>query len=282
MTLVTTRRMLQEAQEKGYAVGAFNITNMETVQAVIAAALEEKAPVIIQASESAIKYCGVDLISAMMKTAAKDVPIPVAVHLDHGHGFEVASDCVTRGFTSVMFDGSTLPFAENVKETQRVVKLAHRYGIPVEAELGPIVKAAEMPKDRKKLMTPPKEAAKFVIMTGCNSLGVSIGNAHGFYKGKPKLDFERLDEISRTVRVPLVLHGGSGIPDRDIKRAVNLGICKININTETRAVFSESLRKTVRSKRGEIKIRALLNPTRKAMKDLVAKKIRLFGSSGKA
>ncbi len=217
-------------------------------------------------------------------THARLASIPAAIHLDHGPDFETAMRCLRYGFTSVMRDASKGPFEENVAETRRVVEVAHAVGVPVEAELGRIVGAEEhvVVSDEEKAMTVPEEAARFVEEAGCDFLAVSIGNAHGFYKGEPDLDFDRLQAIREEVDVPLVLHGASGIPDHQIRKAVTRGICKINIDTEIRDAFARSVRQTLADKPDEIDPRKILGPAIEAMQAVVERKIVIFGSEGKA
>jgi len=282
LALVTTARLLEDARRGGYAVGAFNANNLEIVQAIVEGAREEGAAVIIQASQGAIKYAGIEYITAMVRAAAEGSGLPIALHLDHGTDFGQVMRCIRHGFTSVMIDGSALPFEENVALTAKVVEVAHAVGVSVEGELGRIGGTEDdvSVSDREATLTDPEEARRFVELTGVDSLAVAIGTAHGFYRGKPQLDFARLREIRDAVDVPLVLHGASGVPDEDVRRAISLGIAKINIDTELRHAFVSALRARLEELPTEIDPRKLLAPAREAMKEKVREKIRTFGQRG--
>ncbi|MDN5293780.1 MAG: fructose-bisphosphate aldolase, class [Eubacteriales bacterium] len=284
MALVPISELLQKAEEGGYAVGAFNCNNMEIVQAIIAAAEAERAPVIMQASQGAIKYAGIDYIVAMAKTAAEKATVPVALHLDHGTSFEQVMQCIRYGFSSVMIDGSKLPLEENIALTNRVVAVARAVGVSVEAELGRIVGTEDeiSVTEREAFMTDPEEARYFVEKTGVDALAVAIGTAHGRYKGEPKLDFDRLEKIRSLVKIPIVLHGSSGVPDDQIRRAIELGVRKINIDTNIREAFVEKMREVLAADPNEIDPRKILGPAREAATEIIREKIRLFGSAGKA
>lgn len=284
MALVAAAPLLARARREGYAVGAFNANNMEIVQAIVAAAEEERAPVILQASQGALKYAGLPYIWAMARVAAENARVPVAVHLDHGTDFTQVLQCLRVGFTSVMIDGSHLPLEENVALTRRVVEVAHPLGVSVEAELGRIGGAEDeiSVSEREAFFTDPEEAAYFVRATGVDSLAVAIGTAHGRYRGEPRLDFPRLERIARLVDIPLVLHGSSGLPDEAVREAVRLGVAKVNIDTNIREAFVRGLTSALEANPEEIDPRKLLGPAREAMKATVREKIRLFGSSGKA
>lgn len=284
MPLVSTTELLQKAQAGGYAVGAFNCNNMEMVQAIVASAEAEKAPVIIQASQGAIKYAGLDYIVGLTKIAASKSGIPIALHLDHGTSFEQCTECILAGFTSVMIDGSQLPFEENINLTKKVICAAKVVGVPVEAELGKIGGTEDdiVVSEREAFFTDPLEAQEFVMTTGVQSLAIAIGTAHGRYKGIPKLNFALLKQIRSLVEVPLVLHGSSGVPDEAIKKAISFGVCKVNIDTNIREAFVDAARKLIENNPAEIDPRKLLGPAREAATELIREKIRLFGSSGKA
>lgn len=304
--LVTNRDLLLPATKEAYAVGAFNINNLEALLAVAEAAVEEKSPAIVAVTPSAIKYGGLAYLSEMVKVAAKTVPVPMSLHLDHGENFEVVTKCVEAGFTSVMIDGSFLKFEENVALTKRVVDLAHSKGLSVEAELGRLAGVEESSVEEKEaILTDPDVAKEFVERTGVDALAVAIGTSHGAYKfkGEAKLDFERLRLIRERVDVPLVLHGASsvpkwiiekatkygaeltgakGIPEEHIKRAISLGIAKINIDTDLRLAFTATVREVLANSPKEFDPRKILGPAKEAMKEVVKGKMRLFGSSGKA
>ena len=304
--LVTNKDLLLPARQKAYAVGAFNINNLESVLAVAEAAVEEKSPVIVAVTPSAIKYAGLAYLAKIVKTAAELAPVPMSLHLDHGENFETVSKCVEAGFTSVMIDGSFLKFEENVALTKRVVDFAHQKGVTVEAELGRLAGVEESTVEEKEaVLTDPNAAKEFVEKTGVDALAIAIGTSHGAYKFKaePKLDFERLELIREKVNVPLVLHGASsvpqwiiekavkygaeltgakGIPEEHIKKAISLGIAKINIDTDLRLAFTATIREFLANSPKEFDPRKILGPAKEAMKEVVKGKMRLFRSSGKA
>lgn len=242
MPLVNVDTLLTAAEEGGYAVGAFNCNNMEIVQAIMMAAEAEKSPVIIQASQGAINYAGLNYIVSLVKTAAEASTVPVALHLDHGTSFEQVIQCIGSGFTSVMIDWSKHPLEENIAVTSQILSVANPLNISVEAELGKIGGTEDnvTVSEREATFTDPEEAAYFVEKTGIRSLAVAIGTAHGQYKGVPKLDFDRLTEIKERVNIPLVLHGSSGVPDEALREAVARGVRK-STSTPTFAKHSPTV-----------------------------------------
>ncbi|ADL13725.1 class II fructose-1,6-bisphosphate aldolase [Acetohalobium arabaticum] len=283
MSLVPMSDILTKANEEGYAVGGFNMNNLEALQAIIEAAEEENSPVILQASEGAIRYIDMEYAVAMAKAAGEKASVPVAFHLDHGGSFEKVIQCIRNGFSSVMIDGSELPFEENIALTNKVIEAASAVGVSVEAELG-MLGGAEDDKeveDQDATLTNPEEAVEFVDKTGVDALAVAIGTAHGVYKGEPELDFERLDNINQKVAVPLVLHGASGVSDEDIAEAIELGINKINVNTAFQQAFTAKTRQVLEDP-DVYDPRKICGPSREAMKEKVIEKIRLFGSHNKA
>jgi len=282
--LVTGKELLDHANKHGYAVGAFNINNMEIVQAIIEAAEETNSPVILQASQGGIKYAGIEYIAALGKVAAQKAKVPVALHLDHGTDFDQVMLCIRYGFTSVMIDGSKHPLKENIELTKKVVEVAHAVGVSVEAELGKIGGTEDdiTVDEWEATFTDPDEAKLFVEETGVDSLAVAVGTAHGVYKGEPKLDFDRIKTIKELVGIPLVLHGSSGVPADSIKKAIEAGINKINIDTDLRVAFTKAMKDFLRENPDNIDPRKILTPARKAMKEVIKEKIILFGSSGKA
>ncbi len=284
MALVPVAQLLKQAEAGFYAVGAFNCNNMEIVQAIVAAAEAEGAPVIMQASQGAIKYAGIEYIAAMARLAAGRASVPVALHLDHGTSFEQVVQCIRHGFSSVMIDGSSLPLAENIALTRQVVAVARAVGVSVEAELGKIGGTEDniTVSEREALFTDPDEAEVFVRETGVDSLAVAVGTAHGRYRGTPELDFPRLQKIRSKVNIPLVLHGSSGVPDDAVKEAIRLGVRKVNIDTNIREAFILSMRQVLLSNPGEIDPRKVLGPAREAAVEVIRKKIRIFGSSNRA
>lgn len=281
--LVTGKELLDKAHEGGYAVGAFNVNTMEQCQAIIAAAEETRSPVIIQASQGGLKYAGVKMISAMVKALAEDTDIPVALHLDHGTDFKQIMLCLRHGFTSVMIDASKLPLQGNIDTTKKVCEIAHAVEVSVEAEIGKIGGTEDdvTVSEREATFTDPDEAAKLVNETGVDSLAIAIGTAHGPYKGEPKLDFDRLELIKKKLDMPIVLHGSSGVPEASIRKAVSLGVNKINIDTDIRLSFSAAVRDFV-DKSDAYDPRKILMPARDAMKETIKEKMVMFGSAGKA
>ena len=246
MPLVTTKSMFERAYKEHFSVGAFNVENMEMMQAVIAAAEAENAPVILQTTPSTLKYADTSVYSAMAKVMAENTFVPVAIHLDHGSNSELCEKAAKDGYTSLMIDGSKLPLEQNISLTKKVVDMAKTYSVcpSVEAELGKLGGKEDdvEVKDGEDSCTDPEEAIQFVEKTGVDSLAIAIGTAHGFYKGTPKLEFERLAQIRNNVDVPLVLHGASGIPDEDVIKAISLGICKVNFATELRVAYSDAVK----------------------------------------
>lgn len=304
--LVTNKKLLSAAKAEGYAVGAFNIQNLETLLAVVEASTEERSPVIVAVTPSTIKYAGLEYLAGMVKTAAESTLVPMSFHLDHGKDIETVSKCIDAGFTSVMIDGSHLNFEENIALTKRVTDLAHSKSISVEGELGRLAGVEEATIEEKKaVLTNPEAAKEFAERTGVDALAVAIGTSHGAYKfkGEPKLDFERLKAIRKKVKALLVLHGASnvpswiikkatkygaelsgakGIPDEHIKEAISLGITKINIDTDLRLAFTCAIRETLISSSKEFDPRKILGPAKEAVKEVIKGKMRLFGSSTKA
>ena len=304
--LVTNKDLMFPAMQKAYAVGAFNISNLESLLAVVEAAIEEKSPVIVAVTPSSIKYAGLAYIEKMVKTATESAPVPMALHLDHGKDIETVSKCIDAGFTSVMIDGSHLKFEENVALTRRVVDLAHPKGISVEAELGTLAGVEESTVEEKEaVLTDPDAAKDFVERTGVHALAVAIGTSHGAYKfkGEPKLDFERLRLIHEKISTLLVLHGASsvpswiiekavkygaelggarGIPEKHIRKAISLGITKINIDTDLRLAFTGTIREFLVKSPKIFDSRKILGSAKEAMKGVVRSKMRLFRSAGKA
>ena len=243
MPLVTTNEMLKKAQEGHYAVGAFNVENMEMVMAVIKAAEEMNSPVIMQTTPSTVKYAGLDYYLAMVKTAAERASVPVAMHLDHGSSFELAMQALRTGYTSIMIDGSHESFEDNIALTSRVAAACAPSGISVEAELGKVGgKEDDLDGGDENPYTDPQQAKEFAERTGVTSLAVAIGTAHGIYKGIPKLDLDRLSEIREVVSIPLVLHGASGVPDDAVRESIRRGICKVNFATELRIAYSDGVK----------------------------------------
>ncbi|MGQ9475455.1 MAG: class II fructose-1,6-bisphosphate aldolase [Actinomycetota bacterium] len=284
MPFVTNSELLREAMAGGYAVGAFNTNNLEITLSIVEAAAAERSPLILAVSPGAMKYAGVAYLAAIARVACEQVDVPMSLHLDHGTSLEEVRTALDHGFSSVMIDGSALSFEKNVSLTREVVEMAHARGVSVEGELGRLVGAEDdiSVTEREASMTDPGQAAEFVERTGVDSLAVSIGNAHGWYKGEPRLDFERLRLIRASVSVPLVLHGASGIPDDMIRQACAIGVDKINIDTEVRDAFRQAVARFVNDNPEVIDPRRILTPAREAMREVVARKMRLFGCAGRA
>ncbi len=282
--LVTGREILQDAHKNNYAVGAFNVNNMEIVQAIIEAAEETNSPVILQASQGGLKYAGVEYVAELGKLAAKNAKVPVAIHLDHGTDFEQVMLCIRHGFTSVMIDGSRFDLEGNIQITKKVIEVARAVGVSVEAELGKIGGTEDhiTVDEKNATFTDPKEAKRFADETNVDSLAIAVGTAHGLYKGEPKLDFDRIKIIKEMTNMPLVLHGSSGVPADSIKKAVSLGINKINIDTDLRIAFSNAVKEFIKENPDSIDPRKILSPAKLAMKEAVIEKMHLFGSVGRA
>lgn len=282
--LVTGKELLKHAEENGYAVGAFNINNMEIVQAIIESAEETKSPVILQASQGGLKYAGVEYIAELGKLAAKNASVPVAIHLDHGTDFVQIMKCIRYGFSSVMIDGSQYALEENIAITKKVIEVARAVGISVEAELGKIGGTEDdvSVDDADATYTDPDEAVRFVEETGVDSLAIAIGTAHGPYKGEPKLDFDRLKTIKSRIDIPIVLHGSSGVPYEALKKAISLGVSKINIDTDVRMAFAKGVSEIISKNPNEYDPRKILGPAKEEMRKAIMEKMEVFGSVGKA
>ncbi|HHY77221.1 MAG TPA: class II fructose-1,6-bisphosphate aldolase [Clostridiales bacterium] len=309
MPLVTSKEMFKKAYEGKYAVGAFNVNNMEIIQGIVEAAKEEQAPLILQVSAGARKYAKHIYLMKLVEAAVEDSGLPICLHLDHGEDFEICKACIDNGFTSVMIDGSKLPFEENIALTKKVVEYAHSKGVVVEGELGRLagIEDAINVSEREATFTDPDQAVEFVERTGVDSLAIAIGTSHGAYKfkGEPQLDFERLEKITKLLPgFPLVLHGAStvlpefvelcnkyggnvkgakGVPEDMLRKAGQMGVCKINIDTDLRLAMTASIRKHLYENPGDFDPRQYLKPAREAIKNMVKHKIRnVLNCSGKA
>lgn len=281
MPLVTSEQLLLNAQKGGYAVGAFNAENMEMVMAIIDAACELKAPVIIQTTPSTVKYASLALYAANVRAAAEHAPVPVAIHLDHGSSFALAIGAMDAGYTSVMIDGSHESFEDNIALTRSVVKVAECIGIPVEGELG-AVGGKEDDLEADGGYTNPAEAAEFAERTGVSSLAVAIGTAHGVYKVAPKLDVNRLREIRKLVSIPLVLHGASGLSDDSIRACIAEGICKVNFATELRMAYTEGVKQVLAEDPDVFDPKKYGKAAMARVKELVKNRMTVCGCNGKA
>ena len=311
MAIVTTKEMFKKAYEGGYAVGAFNVNNMEIIQGITEAAGELKAPVILQVSKGARAYANHTYLVKLVEAAAQENDIPIALHLDHGDSFELCKSCIDGGFTSVMIDASSKPFAENIELTRKVVEYAHDHGAVVEAELGTLagVEDEVVVEAGKEMFTRPEEVEEFVSKTGCDSLAIAIGTSHGPYKfkpgTKPQLRFDVLEECAKRLPgFPIVLHGASsvpqnfveeinkyggnmpgaiGIPEEQLAQAAKLAVCKINIDSDIRLAMTASVRKYMAEHPDHFDPRQWLKPARQAVKEMVAHKIvNVLGCNGKA
>ncbi|MDD4569560.1 MAG: class II fructose-1,6-bisphosphate aldolase [Tepidanaerobacteraceae bacterium] len=309
MPLVTSKEMFKKAYQGKYAVGAFNVNNMEIIQGIVEAAQEEKAPLILQVSAGARKYAKPVYLKKLVEAAIEDTGLPIVLHLDHGEDFEICKACIDDGFTSVMIDGSKHPFEENIELTKRVVDYAHKRGAVVEAELGRLagIEDAVKVSEQDAIFTDPDEAVEFVERTGVDSLAIAIGTSHGAYKfkGEPRLDFDRLEKISNMLPgFPIVLHGASsvlpefvelcnkyggeipgaqGVPENMLRKAAEMGVCKINIDTDLRLAMTASVRKHLAENPSHFDPRQYLKPARDAIKDMVVHKMRnVLGCSKKA
>lgn len=311
--IASLKQVLDKANRGGYAVGAFNVNNLEILQAVVAAAEETRSPVICATSEGALEYAGMDYLLAILQVAAKKASVPVVIHLDHGKDLTVIKKAIESGYTSVMIDASSLPYAENIKKVKQVVALAKKKGVSVEAELGALAGIEDRVNvsDRNAVLTDPKQVSDFIKQTGVDALAVAVGTLHGAYKSKhgtAKLDFVRLKKIKALVKLPLVLHGASGLPedlvsetklycsllgdcqrlegahgvsDADIKKAIALGINKINIDSDIRVAFTVAVREAIIEDKKVFDPRKILGPARERIKQVVKQKMELFGSTGK-
>lgn len=308
MPLVSTKEMFEKAYKGGYAIGAFNVNNMEIVQGIVDAAKEEQSPLILQVSAGARKYAKHIYLIKLVEAALADTDLPIALHLDHGDTFELCKDCIDGGFTSVMIDGSKYDFKENVSLTKKVVEYAHAHGVVVEAELGRLAGVEDdvNVSANDAIFTDPEQAAEFVHLTGVDSLAIAIGTSHGAYKfkGTPYLDFDRLEKVGKLLPdFPIVLHGASsvlpefvkkcnefggdipgaqGVPEEMLRKAASMAVCKINIDTDLRLAMTATVREYLTKNPGEFDPRKYLGPARDAIKGMVQHKIKdVLGSSNR-
>lgn len=284
MPIVSFRQMLRNAEQNKHAVAAFNVSDVETTEVILEVAYELNSPIIIMVWEGVFEIINPETLTFNLRNLLERSPVPAALHFDHCGSFEEIKKAIDLGFSSVMIDASGLPFDQNVTLTKQVVKYAHRYRVDVEAELGVVGSgedAAEGDMGEGRF-TEPQEAKLFVDQTGVDALAVAVGTAHGFYRHDPKLDFERLRTIKEQAQVPLVLHGGSGVPEEAVRKAIELGINKVNIATELNVAFLDELKKIMSHEPRPIFPGLLLHPARQAMAPVVRRKIELMGSVGQA
>ena len=283
MPLVTSKEILLDAQKGHYAIGAFNVENMEMVMAVLAAAEEQKSPVIMQTTPGTIKFAGVDFYFANVAAAAKRAKVPVVMHLDHGNSFSMAMSAFRAGYTSIMIDGSKLPFEDNIALTKSVVEACHAGNVPVEGELGKVGgKEDDLENEDENPYTNPQEAKEFVERTGVDSLAIGIGTAHGIYRKEPKINLEVLDQISKIVDVPLVMHGTSGVPDNTVKDCISRGICKVNYATDLRIAFTKGVKEYMKENPDAFDPKKYAALGMDEVKKYVMQKMEVMGSVGKA
>lgn len=275
MEFASVKELLCKAQERGNAVPAFNVENMETVQGVIQAAEELNCPVILQTTPSSVNYAGLDFFAACARTAIRNTRVPIALHLDHGSSYELAANAMKEGYSSVMIDGSRLSFEDNVALTSRVSELGKILGVSVEAELGSVGGKEDSSISESVTFTDAAQAVEFKERTKVDSLAVAIGTSHGFYKGEPKLDIKRLKEIRAAVDIPLVLHGTSGVPDEVVKECIRNGICKVNYATDLRNAFTKAVRLSMEKNPGDIDPKKYLGAGREAVAETAKKRILL-------
>lgn len=284
MLLVSMNEFLPKAKANKYAVGQFNMNNLEFAQAITEAAMELNSPFIFGVSEGALKYMGIEFTVALAEAAAKKSGLPIALHLDHGSSFDVAMKCIRAGFSSVMFDGSHHPYEENIRLTKEIVKAAHAMGVSVEGELGTIGGTEDdiSVDEANASLAKPAEAIRFYEETGVDALAIAVGTAHGMYAGEPNIHFDIIEEVSNAIPAPLVLHGGSGVPDEMIKKAIQAGAAKINVNTENQVAATQAIRDVLNKDAKVYDPRKYLTPARSAMIEVVKAKIELFGSANQA
>lgn len=282
MPLVTSKEILLNAQKGGYAVGAFNVENMEMAQAVIAAAEEMRSPVILQTTSSTVKYAGVDLYFANVKTLAEKADIPVVLHLDHGNSFELCVQALRAGYTSIMIDGSKLPLEDNIALTRKVVELCSPVGVPVEGEIGRVGGKEDDVVSDDAGYTIPSEAVRFEKETGLSSMAVGVGTAHGVYAKTPVLNTELISELKTLLTVPMVLHGSSGLPDDAIRECIRRGICKVNFATDLRIAYSDGVKSVLKENPATFDPKVYGREGRARVKELVKNRICVCGSDSKA
>jgi fructose-bisphosphate aldolase, class II len=284
VSLTNGIELLLRAQRDGFALGGFNVHNMEMLQAAVAAAETERAPLILQFNPANVQHAGLAYAAAMARAAAASASVPVVLHLDHGVDFAQTVQAIRHGFTSIMYDGTPFPLAANIAVTQQVCQAAHAAGLCVEGEIGQMGGQEEgvFTAEGAGTMSDPDEAARFVAETGVDSLAVAVGNVHGMQQAAPTLHLDRLEAIRRGVSVPLVIHGGSGVPNEVVKQAIALGVCKFNVATQLNQAFLTGFREVLAERPQETNPRAALAQARHRVQEAVQEKLRAFGCSGRA
>lgn len=283
MSIISSNNMLKKAQKENYAVPAFNIHNLETMQVVVETVAELQSPVILAGTPGTYSYAGTENIIAIAYELSKKHNVPLALHLDHHESYQDIINKIDAGVRSVMIDGSHFPFEENINIVKQVVEYAHRYDVSVEAELGRLggIEDDLVVDAKDALYTNPQQAVEFIEKTGIDSLAIAIGTAHGLYRSDPKLDFDRLSEIRSIVDIPLVLHGASGVPDKDVRECIKRGICKVNVATELKIAFADALKSYLIENPDANDPRHYMKPAKLAMKEIVKKIITTCGCAGK-
>lgn len=284
MSYISGKKLIESAWKNKFAIGAFSAHNAESIQAILWAAEEEKSPVMVMIGQKYIQHMGIDQLRKMIDCFMVDITVPVCIHLDHSRKYDQVAKAIQLEFQSVMFDGSGLPFEENIAITKKLVEFARVLNIGSEGEIGKIGGTEDdiSVDDEDAMITTCDEALEFSERTGVDYLAVSIGTAHGVYKKTPKLAFERLSDISKAVKKPIVLHGGSGVPDDQVKKAISLGVAKVNVDTELRQAFTAGILEVLTANPEEYQLAASLGNGRKVMSEKVIEKIRVFGSNNKA
>ncbi len=280
MNIVSSTPLLEEARKQGYGIMAFNVDTVEMIQAVVEAAEECRSPLILQTTGSAIQYLGIRYMVNAVKTAASQSTVPIALHLDHGQDYELIMQCIKAGYSSVMIDASMYPFEENVRRTKEVAQVARALKINVEAELGKVggVEDELVVDDADSVLADPDDCKRFVELTNITCLAPAVGTAHGLYKSEPKIDFDRIEKIARVVDIPLVLHGGSGIPEHQLKKCISLGMAKINLGTEIKHTYYNTVKRVMQENPSGNDIRKCLIAARNEIKKLAVRSMQMVGS----
>lgn len=284
MPLVTGKELLERALREQFALAAFNVATLEMVPALLAAAEEERAPIILQFNPGNLEHVGVEYASAAVRKVAQNLSVPVVFHLDHGTGLEQCVRCLRAGFTSLMYDGTAEPLERNIAVSRQICEMAHAADIPVEGELGRLAgrEADMLISEEEASLTDPQEAGRYVAETGVDSLAVAVGNAHGMVLQRAQLDLQRIERIREQVGIPLVLHGASGIPDATVREAIARGVCKFNVATQLNRSFLEGVISVAKERPEHTDLRLFLAQARQRVKEAARAKLRLFGASGKA